>query len=138
MEVAYFSDDDDTDEFQYPVVTLNWSNNGFSTSLTIDDIYSYDIEEIKNFRDCMINGEKSCSIGGGGNSNWSMSCKNKILTLDFIISGSGQGSTFITQIPCHLLLDQFNHLVDLMEHIKRKEKYNGAIDLSIKSQNMCI
>jgi hypothetical protein len=114
-------------------VTLNWSSsdvNGVKTanSLTIDEIYCYDLEEIKDFRDCMINGKKSDRISGGGNSNWSMSCENQKLYFYFTISGMGEGmgegATLTTESPCHLLLDQFNQLVDLMEYISRNEKYH--------------
>jgi hypothetical protein len=123
MKVVYFSDDI---EFQRPLVTLNWSNNDVDTSLTIDELHVCDLEEIENFRDCMISGDNSCSIRGGGNSYWSISCGDKILRLEFIISGMGNGSTFITKVPCDLLLDQFNHLVDLREHMTRSEKYIGV------------
>ena len=73
-------------------------------------------------------------MAGGVDSYWAMCCKNKILKLEFTISGNGQDAKLVTQIPGDLVLDQLNYLIDLRKHIEKKEKYTN-IDVSVQIES---
>ncbi len=114
-----------------PTITFNLSISDVSMKLRILNFGSYDLESIKNFRDCLKNGEicdNPIEIDGGANNHWCMSCKNFKLILLLAIENQcpmEQGGLFTGKWPCELVLNQFNQLIDLKEHILRNEKYCG-------------
>jgi hypothetical protein len=118
--IDYLSDDK---IYTTPHCVLKLNLNGASIRFTIEELYCYDSEILKNIRYCMENGGTSSSIGGGGNSFWNLWCDNCILHLDYEISGMGCDSRCELRLPCKEYLSAFDKLIKLRECISENIKY---------------
>ena len=116
--------DYDDDAYKYPLnVTLDLDYNNVKIKFTIGELYLYNIDTLKDIRKCMEYGGKSESIGGGGNSDWTLKCDNNLLILDYIISGSGDDSSLCIKIPSIEFIPLFDKLIKLRECMSKNIKY---------------
>lgn len=120
MKVCYEKDDDD----YIPLyVELELSQLGTKIKFIIGELNLIDLEKLKNFVRCMINGQESKTISGGGNSYWCMVCKNGQLNLTLEVSGSGNGCNLEMKIPCDSIINEFTELIEVRKCIENKIRY---------------
>jgi hypothetical protein len=125
VHVVYEDNSYDPDDVFTPMlVTIDLSP---TSTFTFDEFDSISNDSLLNIWGCMFTGQRSCEIGGGGNSNWSMYVDNQHLHIDVDISGSGEGCVLRLSFRCDENIQrEFASLIAVGKCITNKTKYVNA------------
>lgn len=93
-------------------------------SLTFNGIEHVEMEDLEEFKDCMITNRRSHNIGCGQNSNWNMFCFDGSLHINVNVNSSMDGCSIKTSIVHDYgVISKIDELIDVRRCIEEKIRY---------------